>query len=203
MCRPAINRGFGNENFIRYFIRHASLPDKKRLATILVLYQGGNLRMAAETVDVCTRTVQRWLNRWNAGGLETLTRRHKCGRKRTISNQVVDTIIRPLIPMDNGQERPNWTVAELQRELSAKHNLNVPYVTLLRTLRHNGLRPEPERTNHGSKPDEPWCYGRTQSDYLQQSEAAKPETDEPWDCPWPRDYGRSLADYLRESGTSF
>jgi len=177
-----IDQRFATKRMILDEMAVSKYPIKLRLRVILAIYCGCSRQEAADGSGVSRRTVQRWFRMWNDRGPDALIARHKRGPKRKISRQQFDEKILPLILTAEGRESSGWSVAEVQRKLARDKGMATAYSTLLRAFRWNGRYPN-----------------RRMKERSRREPAIR---DEPWSYPWPKEYGQSLADFLKKSEPS-
>ena len=181
MPRPpkAIDRRFVTKLMILEELPRLPLHLRRRLQAIRLIYDNLSTEVAANVVGVTRRTAQRWLAVWNNHGADVLLKRVKRGPKRKITEDQFRRELYPLILTAEGKQMTTWSLAEVQRRLAKKTEIRMSYSTLRRIFRRFGYRPPvPPR---------------------------KLRTEQPtiWNHPWPREYGRSLTDYLRQHETAF
>jgi len=180
MPRPpkAIDKRFATMTMIIEELPRLPPHLKRRLRAIRSLYDKVSTSDAADIVGVSRITVQRWLAVCNNDRPDALLKRVKRGPQRKISPDQFNRDFYPLLLTADGRQMSTWSLADVQRRLAKKDGFRVSYSTLRRTFRRFGYRPPvPPR----------------------KLRAEQPAT---WNHPWPREYGRSLTDYLRSQEAS-
>jgi transposase len=121
-------------------------PDPRlhhRCQAILMAARGRRHRHIAEDLSVSLRTVQRWLNAYQAGGLAGLHMRWAPGRAPAIPDDLAPEISDWIKkgPSGCGLDRANWTSGELTTSLSQQKGLTVGETTLRACCVKHGVRP--------------------------------------------------------------
>lgn len=178
MPRPPIRlvEGWANRSYVMDIWNSVLPPRRMRLNMLLTFWDFGpdeTRTRLSELLGISRRTLSRWVKMYNEGGIDGLIRpkRRRPGRKRKISGKDFNTKVIPLVADESGLQKPNWSVSEVQRQLAAQHQIHVSANTLRRSLRQSGYSPKPQQP--------------------------KAPSQSAWTLPWPREYGVSLADYLR------
>jgi transposase len=121
-------------------------PDPRlhhRCQAILMAARGRRHSHIAEDVSVSPRTVQRWLNAYQAGGLAGLHMRWAPGRTPSIPDDLAPEILDWIKkgPSGCGLDRANWTYGELTTYLYQQKGLTVGETTLRAFCVKHGVRP--------------------------------------------------------------
>ena len=121
---------------------------------ILMAARGRRHRHSAEDLSGSPRTVQRWLNAYQAGGLEGVHIRWAPGRPPSISDDLAPEIIDGIKtgPSGCGLDRAHWTYGDLPTSLYQQKGLTVGETTLRAFC-----------VQHGGRPDRP-IYGYLKGD---------------------------------------
>lgn len=133
-------------------------PDKKaqkRMNTIHLLLCGSTFELARKHARVSERCLQKWISRFNEGGIDAITYRPVSGRPRVMEKQAVETEILPVVDDPSQAEEHHWTATKLCGWLREKKGLDLSYRTLVRYLHeHDYARRIPRPFPLPSKPDE-------------------------------------------------
>jgi transposase len=127
-------------------------PDQKahkRLNTIHLLLCGGSFPLALRHARVSERCLQKWIERFNAQGINGITYRPRPGRPRCISSSTVKEQILPIIDDPSLAGERHWTAVKLCGWLREHRDLDLSYSTLVRYLHEQDYarripRPMPE-----------------------------------------------------------
>lgn len=133
-------------------------PDQKaqkRLNTIHLLLCGSSFELARKHARVSERCLQKWISRFNEGGIDAITYRPVPGRPRVMEKQAVETDILPVVDDPSQANQLHWTAMKLCGWLREEKGLDLSYRTLVRYLHeHDYARRVPRRFPLPSKPDE-------------------------------------------------
>lgn len=121
-------------------------PDPRlhhRCQAILMAARGRRHHHIAEDLAVSPRTVQRWRNAYQAGGLEGLSIRWAPGRAPAIPDHLAPEIIEWIKqgPSGCGLDRAHWTYGELTTSLYQQKGLRVGETTMRAFCVKHGVRP--------------------------------------------------------------
>jgi len=141
----------GSSSEIEMSLRGA--PSKNmtlRLLAIRALISGQTVEFVADFVNVSTRTINNWINRWNEGGVTALADKPKSGRPPAISEKYRAKILQLV---DNPQEagQTHWTAVKLHGFIKKQESIELGYSTLTRWL-HN--------QRYALKVPRPWPVGQ-------------------------------------------
>jgi transposase len=116
---------------------------RQRCQAILMAARGRRHDHIAEEIAVSPRTVQRWLNAYQAGGREGLRIRWAPGRAPAIPDDLAPEIIAWIKqgPSGCGLDRANWTYGELTTYLSHHKGVTVGATTMRALCVKPGGRP--------------------------------------------------------------
>ena len=116
---------------------------RDRCQAILMAARGRRHRQIAEDLGVSGRTLQRWLNAFQAEGLAGLTIRWAPGRAPHISEALASEILAWVRqgPAGCGLDRANWTYAELAAHLYRTKGIAVSESTMRAHCAKHGVRP--------------------------------------------------------------
>jgi transposase len=116
---------------------------RQRCQAILMAARGRRHGHIAEDVSVSPRTVHRWLNAYQTGGLEGLHLRWAPGRAPTIPDDLAPEIIDWIKtgPSGCGLDRAHWTYGELTASLYQQKGLTVGETTMRAFCVKHGVRP--------------------------------------------------------------
>jgi transposase len=116
---------------------------RDRCQAILMAARGRQHRQIAEDLGVSVRTLQRWLNAYQTGGLGGLTIQWAAGRAPHIPAALAPAILGWVTqgPTGCGLDRANWTYAELAAYLYRVHGIAVSESTMRSFCRTHGVRP--------------------------------------------------------------
>ena len=121
-------------------------PDRRlrdRCQAILMAARGRRHRLIAEDLGISVRTLQRWLNTDQAGGLAGLTIHWASGRAPRIPAALAPAILTWVKhgPAGCGLDRANWTYAELATHLYRMPGIAVSASTMRSFCTKHGVRP--------------------------------------------------------------
>lgn len=121
-------------------------PDRRlrhRCQAILMAARGRRHRLIAEDLGISVRTLQRWLNTYQAGGLAGLTIQWAAGRAPRIPAALAPAMLTWVKqgPAGCGLDRANWTYAELATHLYRMHGIAVSESTMRSFCTKQGVRP--------------------------------------------------------------
>ena len=121
-------------------------PDRRlrdRCQAILMAARGRRHRLIAEDLGINVRTLQRWLNTYQAGGLAGLTIQWAAGRAPHIPAALAPEMLTWVKhgPAGCGLDRANWTYAELATHLYRTHGSAVSESTMRSFCAKRGVRP--------------------------------------------------------------
>ncbi len=116
---------------------------RDRCQAILMAARGRRHRQIAEDLGVSGRTLQRWLNAYQAAGLAGLTIRWAPGRAPDIPESLASEILAWVRqgPAGCGLDRANWTYAELAAHLYRITGIAVSESTMRAYCTKHGVRP--------------------------------------------------------------
>jgi transposase len=116
---------------------------RDRCQAILMAARGRRHRLIAEDLGISVRTLQRWLNTYQAGGLAGLTIQWASGRAPRIPAALAPAILTWVQqgPAGCGLDRANWTYAELATHLERSHGIAVSESTMRSFCTTHGVRP--------------------------------------------------------------
>jgi transposase len=136
---------------------------RDRLQIVLMAHRGRPRRDIAADLAVSPRTIQRWLNAYRAGGLDSLRPRKAPGRAAKVPAGLAAEVRRWVIegPAGQGLDRANWTHSELADQLKKAHGVSASRSAVGRFCRRQGIRPY--------RP----TYRYLRGDPVQQAEAAE------------------------------
>jgi transposase len=121
-------------------------PDRRlrtRYQAILMAHRGRRHHHIAEDLGISVRTLQRWLNAYQARGLAGLQLRWAPGRKAKIPAALAPEILTWITtgPSGCGLDRAKWTYEELVTSLYQRHGLAVSATTMRVFCQRYGVRP--------------------------------------------------------------
>jgi transposase len=121
-------------------------PDRRlrdRCQAILMAARGRRHRQIAEDLGISGRTLQRWLNTYQAAGFDGLTIRWASGRAPHIPEPLASEILAWVRqgPAGCGLDRANWTYAELAAHLYRITGIAVSESTMRAYCTKHGVRP--------------------------------------------------------------
>jgi transposase len=116
---------------------------RDRCQAILMAARGRRHRQLAEDLGISGRTLQRWLNAYQAEGLAGLTIRWASGRAPHIPDALASEILAWVTqgPSGCGLDRANWTYAELAAYLYRIKGIAVSESTMRTYCTKHGVRP--------------------------------------------------------------
>jgi transposase len=116
---------------------------RDRCQAILRAARGRRHRQLAEDLGISVRTLQRWLNAYQAEGLAGLTIQWASGRAPHIPEALASDILAWVThgPAGCGLDRANWTYAELAVYLYRMHGIAVSERTMRTYGTKRGVRP--------------------------------------------------------------
>jgi transposase len=116
---------------------------RSRCQAILMAARGRRHRQIAEDLGISVRTLQRWLNAYETGGLEGLVIQWAAGRVPRIPATLAPVILAWVTqgPAGCGLDRANWTYAELATHLYRMQGITVSESTMRSFCRMHGVRP--------------------------------------------------------------
>ena len=116
---------------------------RDRLQVVRLAHRGRRHRDIADDLGITPRTVQRWLNAYLAGGLDSLRPRKAPGRPSKIPAHLPAEVRRWVIegPAKQGLDRANWTHAELADHLLKAHGVRTSRSAVQRLCRKHEIRP--------------------------------------------------------------
>jgi transposase len=116
---------------------------RDRCQAILMAARGRRHRQIAEDLGMSGRTLQRWLNAYQAEGLAGLTIRWASGRAPHIPHALASDILAWVTqgPSGCGLDRANWTYAELAAYLYRIKGIAVSESTMRTYCTKHGVRP--------------------------------------------------------------
>lgn len=112
---------------------------RDRLTAVRALILGHRHEDVAPIFNVSIRTIQRWVSRFNARGIDGLIERRRSGRPRRITQRQA-VIYRELIEHPERAEQTHWTARKFHGYLREELKQEVGYSTLVRWLRDNNFR---------------------------------------------------------------
>jgi transposase len=98
-----------------------------------------SIKDVASIFNVSPRTIQRWVSRFNARGIDGLIECSRCGRPRKVGPGQA-AIYRELIEYPEKAEQTHWTVRKFHGYLRDELKQEVGYFTLVRWLHDNNFR---------------------------------------------------------------
>lgn len=116
-----------------------SSRSRDRLMAIRTLILGYTHEDVASIFNVWPRTIQRWVSRFNARGIDGLIERRRTGRPRRIGPEQ-SLIYHELIEHPEKAEQTHWTARKFHGYLREALKEEVGYSTLVRWLHDNGFR---------------------------------------------------------------
>ena len=121
-------------------------PDRRlrtRCQAILMAYRGRRHHHIADDLGISVRTLQRWLNAYQARGTAGLQLRWAPGRRAKIPAALAPEILTWITtgPAGCGLDRANWTYEELVTYLYQRHGLAVSATTMRAFCHRHGVRP--------------------------------------------------------------
>jgi transposase len=121
-------------------------PDRRlrdRCQAVLMAARGRRHRQIAEDLGISGRTLQRWLNAYQAAGIDGLTIRWASGRAPHIPEALASAILTWVRqgPAGYGLDRANWTYAELAAHLYRITGIALSESTMRAYCTKHGVRP--------------------------------------------------------------
>jgi transposase len=121
-------------------------PDRRlrhRCQAMLMAARGRRHRLIAEDLGISVRTLQRWLNAYQGGGLAGLTSQWAAGRAPRIPAALAPESLTWVEhgPAGCGLDRANWTYAELAAPRYRTHGIAVSESTMRSFCAQQGVRP--------------------------------------------------------------
>lgn len=116
-----------------------SSRSRDRLMAIRTLILGYTHNDVASIFNVSLRTIQRWISRFNARGIDGLIERPRCGRPRKIGQQQA-VVYRELIEHPEKARQTHWTAKKFHGYLRDELEQEIGYSTLVRWLHDNNFR---------------------------------------------------------------
>ena len=115
---------------------------RDRLQIVRLAHRGRQHQDIAAELGITARTVQRWLNAYNDGGLSGLRPRKAKGAECKIPPDRAEEIRRWVIegPAAQGLDRANWTYAELAEHLHRVRGVRTSRSAMQRFCRKQGIR---------------------------------------------------------------
>ena len=119
------------------------MPRATGCQAILMAARGRRHRQIAEDLGVSGRTLQRWLNAYQARGVNGLPIQWASGRAPHIPEALAAEILAWVTqgPTGCGLDRTNWTYAELAAYLHRTKGIAVSESTMRTSCRKHGVRP--------------------------------------------------------------
>lgn len=116
---------------------------RDRVQAVLMTARGRSRGQVAEDLGRSTRTILRWLNEYQQGGVEALVIQWGGGRPPKIPEELADEIIGWVKsgPGSCGLDRANWTYEELAEHLYRTHGIRVGTRTMGDFCAARGVRP--------------------------------------------------------------
>jgi transposase len=116
---------------------------RDRCQAILMAARGRRHRQIAEDLGISVRTLQRWLNAYQAEGPDGLPIQWASGRAPHIPEALASEILAWVTqgPAGCGLDRANWTYAELTAHLYRRKGLTVSESTMRAYCTKHGVRP--------------------------------------------------------------
>jgi transposase len=119
-----------------------------RICAVQAVERGWTVGDAADAFGVTSRTLHRWLRRYETDGNNGLERRQGSGRPRVLEElteeELRNIVLRPASVF--GYETDLWTVGRLHQVIQERHDIAVSRDTVWRRLREAGLTyQKPER----------------------------------------------------------
>jgi transposase len=113
-----------------------------RAQLILMSREGMRAPLIAEQMRVCGRTVRRWIERFNAQGIEGLLDRGKSGRPPTYTQQERSEVVAASLTDPQSLELPfgAWTLDRLEAYLNETKHIPIKRSRIADLLQAEGLR---------------------------------------------------------------
>ena len=113
-----------------------------RAQIILMSHEGKRAPQIAEELRVCGRTVRRWLERFNAEGIEGLLDRSKSGRTPTYTQEQRGEVVAASLtdPQSLGLPFGAWTLDRLEAYLNEEKGILIKRSRIAELLQAEGLR---------------------------------------------------------------
>jgi transposase len=116
-----------------------SLASHRRLMAMRMLLLGYTHAQVAELYAVTRRTLQSWIARFNAQGIDGLIERHSTGRARKIAPEE-SVVYRDLMANPEKAAQTHWTARKFHGYLSEKFQQEIGYRTVVRWLHEQNFR---------------------------------------------------------------
>jgi transposase len=115
---------------------------RDRLQIVLMAHRGRARQDIAQDLGVHRRSVTRWLNAYDAGGLDGLRPRKAKGQPPKVPAEMADEIKRWVIegPAKQGLDRANWTHEELADHLKKAKGIQTSRSAVQRFCQRIGVR---------------------------------------------------------------
>ena len=132
-----------------------SSRSRDRLTAIRALILGHSHKDISSIFDVSIRTIQRWVSRFNARGIDGLVEWSRSGRPRKIGQQQSATY-RELIEHPEKVKQTHWTAKKFHGFLREEFDHEVGYSTIVRWLHEQNFalkvpRPWPDRQDEKAR----------------------------------------------------
>jgi transposase len=116
---------------------------RHRVQIVLMAHRGRPHPEIAHDTATSPRSVQRWLNAFNAGGLDALGPRKARGATPRLTAELAPTLRQWVIdgPAKQGLDRANWTHAELADHLFKVKGIRVRKSAMQAFCRKHEIRP--------------------------------------------------------------
>ncbi len=111
----------------------------RRMLAMRMLFLGYSHNQVAEIMSVTRRTLQLWISKFNAQGIDGLKDVNKPGRPRKISPEQTETYT-PLIADPQKAGETHWTARKFHGYLTREFEHEVSYRTVVRWLHDNNYR---------------------------------------------------------------
>lgn len=117
----------------------ASGRSRDRMRAVRALLLGESWESVMRIFEVCERTVERWVKRFNSSGIDGLTDKPRSGRPPAIADEKTDEYL-DLLRNPDKAEQAHWTARKFHGHLRAEAGLEVGYSTVLRWLHDKNFR---------------------------------------------------------------
>lgn len=116
---------------------------RERCQAVLMVSRGRKRKDIAQDLSVTTRTLQNWLDRWLAEGLEGLKIQWALGREPRIPDEMAEEVKEWVKggPQSVGLDRANWTYEELAAYLWQHKGIEVKRTAMRRFCLKHQIRP--------------------------------------------------------------